>query len=316
MINAVYSQHKKVHLRCVQERVFGNNRRTLLCISATLLLGTLFFGFAQKFRLDRIILPNSRANVFAATTVALDAEHSEHTYGVVGILTTYHLRNTQLRSAQRLTTIKDSPADVKFYFLLDRRTPSLEIENASHGDIIYLESNYSGRAVRFGEKMDRWLHLAIDLHPEAAFIGKMDDDAYIPTHTWGYLKEVYSSTIYLGYVHALEKDIGIGLDRRVDEAFVIIGKETWGKLLKRRYCYEGPCNKQTDLFDTNYGGTSLGLWLSIYSDINLVPINGRAIFSERYDPTSLAVCEKLMVHPATSDGILTMHKTCCGLRCS
>ena len=63
-------------------------------------------------------------------------------------------------------------------FLLDTRTAELEAEHEQHNDIHFLNSHYSGRAVRFGEKLYLWLKYAHATYPNASYFGRVDDDTY------------------------------------------------------------------------------------------------------------------------------------------
>ena len=50
------------------------------------------------------------------------------------------------------------------------------------------------------------------------------------------------------------------------------------RITDRNYCgNETSCDSSVDLFDTNFGGTSLGIWLSAYNDLDVVVINNLVI---------------------------------------
>lgn len=52
--------------------------------------------------------------------------------------------------------------------------------------------------------------------------------------------------------------------RRMDEQFVLVGYVLIRNLLRRKYCKNGMECFEGHLLDTNYGGTSLGLWLNYF----------------------------------------------------
>ena len=60
----------------------------------------------------------------------------------------------------------------RYKFLLDNETPELLEEQAKYGDILFIESKYSGKAYRFGEKLYRWLKYAVEHFSDAELIVK------------------------------------------------------------------------------------------------------------------------------------------------
>lgn len=64
---------------------------------------------------------------------------------------------------------------------------------------------------------------------------------------------------------------------RADEMFVVLGPALVDRLVKRRYCTVielAECDDRVDLYDTNYAGQSLGLWLAPYNaDLDIQPLN-------------------------------------------
>jgi Galactosyltransferase len=227
----------------------------------------------------------------ASTAKNKSPEHydTNNRYGVAGVLSSSSPGYEYKRMAQRATWGKDAPLyNVKVYFLIDQPDPSLDKEQMLYGDIIYINATYSGRAVRFGEKLYLWYKIAQTLHPDAAFVAKLDDDCVICSNVmWPFVWEHVTPTSYIGWMHKFNKGFNktnatearnqIGTWYRMDEFFVVIGKALVGGLARRRYCHNtttAPCNKETDLFDTNYGGTSLGLWLHAYRDVlNITTLN-------------------------------------------
>ena len=107
---------------------------------------------------------------------------------------------------------------------------------------------------------------------------------------------------------------------RADEMFVILGVEIARRIANRRYCglqhLEG-CNLKEDLFDTNYGGTSLGLWLTPYTDVNVVAINAMGVHKRdvalyaRVNVTRMDVCKRpgpyLFYHKASPEQMQTIY---------
>jgi hypothetical protein len=192
-------------------------------------------------------------------------------YGVVGVLSSE--ANRSFRDAQRRTWMSENVTNIRIKFLLDRPSNVTAEEAALHGDVLFLNSSFSGRAVRFGEKMDKWLRLSHVLFPDASFVAKMDDDVYLcPASIWKLVWMNWSPLLYLGWAHF--KFTRPSQELRMDEVFVVVGSRLVERLVERRYCDDlSVCDNATDLYDTGSGGTSLGLWLSSYDDVHAVPIN-------------------------------------------
>ena len=87
---------------------------------------------------------------------------------VVGILSADF--NLKLRNAARETWL--SYGLFRYKFLLDNETPELLEEQEKYGDILFIESKYSGKAYRFGEKLYRWLKYAVEHFSDAELIVK------------------------------------------------------------------------------------------------------------------------------------------------
>ena len=188
---------------------------------------------------------------------------------VIGILS--HRANGKLRDATRATWMTSVPSDVRVYFLLDQNSSEVAKEQAKHNDIIVINSKYSGRANHFGEKLYRWLKLALDLFPNAEAISKMDDDAYLcPRELVSGIYSKLTPLLYYGYMHKPNSPGRFGLVKRIDEAMVVLGRELATRIATRSYCpYQSGC-ADGSLVDTNFGGTSLGLWVGAYDDIKAV----------------------------------------------
>ena len=63
--------------------------------------------------------------------------------------------------------------------MLDKETPELLQENQTFGDIVFLNSSFSGYATGYGEKLDLWLKYAWVHFPDMILYGKADDDVYV-----------------------------------------------------------------------------------------------------------------------------------------
>ena len=199
---------------------------------------------------------------------------------VMGILTSGVKRD--LRDAQRNTWLNtamqsDNPFRVKYMFLIDRPTNETIEENKIYKDILYLNATFSGRAKGFGEKLYKWWKYVHENYPDALLAARVDDDAFLCVpQVFHRLYELRSSKLYYGWAHGSGDKIGV--IRRVDEMFVVIGRDMIKRIAKRRYCYDNrKCDYATDLIDLNAGGTSMGVWLSIYSDIKFHPDNKRIV---------------------------------------
>jgi Galactosyltransferase len=213
---------------------------------------------------------------------------TDNQYGVVGVLSSSAAGYQYKRMAQRATWVKDAPLyNVKVYFLIDRPDPGLDKEQALYGDLVYINATYSGRAVRFGEKLYLWYKLAHALHPDAAFVAKVDDDCVVCSNVmWPFVWDHVTPTSYLGWMHnynkgfnktnATEAGLQIGSHYRMDEFFVVVGQAIVERLAKRRYCHtiSKTCNNKKGLIDTNFGGKSLALWLHPYRNLlNVTTLN-------------------------------------------
>lgn len=222
-------------------------------------------------------------------------------YGVVGILSSSHSENQYKRMAQRYTWVQDAAAyNIKVYFLIDQPNESLAEEDRIYGDIVYLNATYTGRAIRFGQKLHLWYKKALSLHPDASFVAKVDDDCVVCTHVmWPFVWEHIQPMSYLGWMHKYdeykkwkedqqvsaiatanrttrEASFHIGGKFRIDEFFVIIGSKLLHSLANTEYCEdedEHVCKHSNKLHDTNYGGASLGNWLGNYKGVAITTLN-------------------------------------------
>lgn len=199
-----------------------------------------------------------------------------HSVPVIGILS--HENNRGLRDAIRQTWAKSRVCDV--WFLIDAPTQPTNNEVAQFNDIVFLESPYRGRAVRFGDKLYRWFHYAVRAFPNAPWIGKSDDDVFADLDAVSaFIGPHLSPTLYAGWLHGKKAMAPTELNR-IDEAFVVVGMALVKRLVRRSYCVDNTQCGTTGLRDTNYGGTSLGLWLSVYDDVITLPLNQHMVLTK------------------------------------
>ena len=137
-------------------------------------------------------------------------------------------------------------APTRVYFAVDNvaaldlvRTEALYREDRA---FVNLESIYTGVANHFGEKLLKWYHRAVSLHPTVRFVGKLDDDVV------ACLPEVYSALnriqggdrVYFGFKHAMQSSLGktalVDRHSRIDEMFVVLGRTLVDRILTRPYC--------------------------------------------------------------------------------
>ena len=81
--------------------------------------------------------------------------------------------------------------------------------------------------------------------------------------------------MYSGWFHYLHLN-KLGLRKRADEMFLMIGRELMDEILSRKYCRHSSrkiCDELNQLFDTDYGGSSLSVWLSELN-VTTLPLNG------------------------------------------
>jgi hypothetical protein len=181
-----------------------------------------------------------------------------------------------LRIFARQSWIKHLPLNVCYLFLYDKPEDISEEESF---DGLSLNSNYKGKGVRFGEKL---YNFYMYVHGEVNFEGvkyivKMDDDVVpCPGSMFPFLaNNEISTTTYAGYFH--NGGGKLGFDKRADELFVLIGRDLLNKIAAKQYCSSDNkewCDERGQLYDTNAGGTSLGIWLSTFETVHCLPLNG------------------------------------------
>ena len=216
---------------------------------------------------------------------------------LLGILTVpAHL---ELRNFARSSWIKDLPYHVCYAFLYDK---SIYISEDERYDGVSLHSKYEGRAIRFGEKLYNFYSYVqnIKIFDNVRYVVKMDDDVVLcPKKLFQFFNQtdIHSKT-YAGWFHNIGQS-HISQDKRVDECFVMIGRVLLARITSKQYCYHNnqkTCDLFGKLFDTNYGGTSLGIWLSEMNDVDAFPLNNRL---EHFNANKrLKPEDTLIYHPA------------------
>lgn len=182
---------------------------------------------------------------------------------VVGILSAnsnFLQRNSSRNSWLNTKTVNRNPHSqppnqpyFTYKFLIDRPDRQTLIEDRIFNDIVFLNSSYSGKAVRLGEKLVIWFNYAAVNFPQASLIGKVDDDVWIcPKQLYGYLQRLdlvnpksiatdqvrfkhpsYIKNLYFGHVHNLDKSSTPNRQTRIDEMFVLLGWNLVRNLITR-----------------------------------------------------------------------------------
>jgi len=123
----------------------------------------------------------------------------------------------------------------------------------------------------------------------------------------------YTPHLYMGWFHGFGQPIPIGLQRRSDEAFVVLGSELRDFIVHRTYCdHLDICDKAKDLYDTDYGGTSLGLWLSTYDQslLGVTALNDYTWWRKKLDRQMASRCRHLLVHKISEIDMYRLHIAC------
>ena len=216
---------------------------------------------------------------------------------ILGILTIQaHL---DLRNFARSSWIKDLPKHVCYIFLYDKLKYISEKENY---DGISIDSKYEGKAVRFGEKLYKFYSYVQNnsMFNNVQYVVKMDDDVVLcPKKLFQFFNHRgINSTTYAGWFHHIDLP-KISYNKRADEGFVMLGRQLVSKITSKEYCYDNNrtrCDSFDQRFDTNYGGTSLGIWLSEINDIDVFPLNNN--FQHFNSNTSLKLEDTMIYHAA------------------
>ena len=207
---------------------------------------------------------------------------------MIGILTVE--KNCYRRQVLRSTILNNTLFSYKFLF--DRATPKIIEEQKIYNDIVILNTKFTGRANRFGEKLYKWYKYAADHFFEYKLIAKSDDDVFIcpeslmndlleesnrinwPNLYYGWMwnqgkdKEIKKSNTDGKILKTSAPDLSIkkiNHEIKMDEFFVILGQNLVSKIASKTYCLDSRlsyCQNHKKLYDTNFGGSSLGYWLN------------------------------------------------------
>ena len=211
-----------------------------------------------------------------------------------------------MRRFIRSSWINDLPKNVCYAFLYDKLEYVPEEEK---NDSVSINATHEGRAVRFGEKLYRY-YSYVKNNPNlenVRYVVKMDDDAVLcPRKLFEYLNDKNLTTkSYVGWFHNIKTwKSKVDYDHRSDEMFVLLGRDIVNRIVSKRYCERGSrkdCDSLGQLYDTNYGGTSLGIWLSTMNDLNPLPMND--VFDHMKSNKRLKPENTLLFHAAKTPKI-------------
>ncbi|XP_063405764.1 uncharacterized protein LOC134689724 [Mytilus trossulus] len=282
-------------------------------VTGFFLLYITFLQFNQIATIKSINGRNTISQSHQAEQLNAQTSQESRSHIVLGILSGG--KNILFRDTQRGTWIKTMlrlhkvlPFKITYKFLLDEPSSESIKENALNHDIVYLNVSHHGRAVKFGEKIYVWWKYIHKVYPDALMGAKIDDDAFICVpEMFHRLDTLKSGNLYYGWRHGKEKHVDI--DNRIDEMFLVLGKDLISLVSNRTYCGERKCKNKDELIETNYGGNSMGDWLSVYKDkINFKSDNDRIVQTAASNRFELA--EKY-VKPGFCDQKLIFHKSTC-----
>ena len=223
---------------------------------------------------------------------------------MLGILTISS--HSSLRNYIRKSWINDLPENVCYIFLYDKREDIPENEKF---DGIPLKAKHKGWAVRFGEKLYRYYKYVnyTQQFKDVKYVVKMDDDAILcPKKFFNYLSDKNLTTkSNVGWFHNMETwKSKVDEEHRSDEMFVLLGRDLVNRIVSREYCWSEErkdCDSLNQRYDTNYGGTSLGIWLSEMNDINPLPMND--VFDHMNSNDKLKPKDAILFHTAKTPEI-------------
>jgi hypothetical protein len=145
----------------------------------------------------------------------------------------------------------------------------------------------------------------------------MDDDVVLcPRNLFLFFnKTEINPKTYAGWFHNIEQP-NISLHKRADECFVMLGSDLVARILSKEYCYHNTkktCDSLGQRFDTNYGGTSLGIWLSEINGVDVFPLNN--VLQHFNSKKRLKPEDTLIYHPAkTVNKAQEIYNNCQSLR--
>ena len=215
-----------------------------------------------------------------------------------------------MRSFIRDSWTNDLPKNVCYVFLYDK-PEYIPIQEQFDG--LSINATHEGRAVRFGEKLYRYYSYVIN-NPNlknVKYVVKMDDDLVLcAAKFFNYLNTQNLTTkSYLGWFHNMNTwKSKVDVNHRSDEMFVLIGRDLVGQIASKEYCKEKTrsiCDSLGHLYDTNYGGTSLGIWLETINNVNPIPMNH--VFNHMNTNKELKPEDSLLFH-ATKTPIIAEEK--------
>ena len=218
----------------------------------------------------------------------------------LGILTVQ--AHTSLRKFIRNSWIKDLPRNVCYKFLYD--IPEY-IPNLEKFDGLSIDATYEGKGLRFGEKLYKFYSHVINSSSlrNVKYVVKMDDDVVLcPKQLFSYLSKKINLKSYVGWFHNMNTwKSKVDYDHRSDEMFVLLGRDLIDRIVSQPYCKhetKEQCDSLGQLYDTNFGGTSLATWLSTMNDVDAIPMNAR--FQHTYSKKGLKAEHRLLFHPSKS----------------
>jgi len=102
---------------------------------------------------------------------------------------------------------------------------------------------------------------------------------------FAFLETTAHRNVYLGWYHdgvdERTPHSMLWIKKRMDEAFVVVGMDLVKIIAGRRYCDDrNACDVDSELYDTDFGGVSLGLWLNapdIKGRVKQVRINDKVV---------------------------------------
>ena len=235
---------------------------------------------------------------------------------VIGILSAE--QNVCLREAQRKLFIPQArlytKMDIKVFFVLDERTPSLDEEHRVNGDIFFLNTSVRGWGTGFAKKIHTWFKFVTTHFPDAKLVGRMDDDVFVCTpQIFDRLNEVKNELLYYGYPTGYRNT-----HRRdsIDDMFLFIGIELTRRVVRRNFC---DVQSEKHCLQDGNAGHKFRKWIEIYEDFVLVDerANKKMIFyykhfqnqSEYRQFITGDFCEKyLLYHKASASVIYRMNQ--------